>query len=47
MGCCNNWFMILIIILLFSECGCNNNCGCTNNCGCNNNGFLNNNGCGC
>lgn len=44
MGCSNNWCIFLIIILLLCDtgCGCNNGvarasdcgCGCTNGCGC-------------
>ncbi len=44
MGCCNNWILILLIIVLF--CGCDNGCSSNNNCGCNNGGLFNNN-CGC
>ena len=44
MGCSNNWCIFLIIILLLCDtgCGCNNGvdrasdcgCGCNNGCGC-------------
>lgn len=45
MGCgCNTWIILLVIILLCSDCGCNSGCGTFANngcgCGCNNN-------CGC
>lgn len=52
----NGCLWIILIIILFSCCGCGNNnwggnnwgCGCgCNNCGCNNCGCNNNCGCGC
>ncbi len=44
----NSCIWIIILILLFSCCGCGNNtCGASNDCGCGNGCGCNNNSCGC